>query len=76
MADYVSGTDLYTLFWGRLKDKSLLKVPLPSKLIPHDEGAGTQVEKRKRNKKMVKKKESPTGHMCRCGAEGEDEQEA
>ena len=29
----------------------MLKVPLPSKLSPRDEGAGTQVEKEKINKK-------------------------
>ena len=51
MADYVSGTDLSTFFWGGLGDKRLLKVPLSSKLSPRDEGADTQVEKGKRYKK-------------------------
>ena len=51
MADYLSSTDFLHSFEEGWDTKGLLKVPLPSKLSPRDEGAGTQVEKEKRNKK-------------------------
>ena len=51
MADYVSGTDFLHSFEAGWETKILHKVPLPSKLSPRDEGAGTQVEKGKINKK-------------------------
>ena len=48
MSDYVSGTDFLNSFEAGWETKGFLKVPLPSKLIPRDEVAGTQVEKIKR----------------------------
>ena len=47
MADYLSGTDFLHSFEAGWETKGFLKVPLPSKLSPRDEGAGTQVEKGK-----------------------------
>ena len=67
MDDYVSGTDLSTFFLGRLADKRLLKVTLPSKLSPRDEGAGTQVEKRKRNNKKGWKGQRDLWEWVRVG---------
>ena len=62
MANYVSGTDFLHSFEAGWETKGLLKVPMPSKLIPRDKGAGTQGEKGKRNKKKYWK-----GQGSRCG---------
>ena len=62
MADYVYGTDFLHSFGAGWDTKVLLKVALPSKLSPRDEGAGTQVEKGKGNKKKYWK-----GQGSRCG---------
>ena len=51
MADYVSGTDFLHSFESGWETKGFLKVPMPSKLSPRDEGSGTQGEKGKINKK-------------------------